>query len=700
MARDPVCGMYVDEEKATLMYTVDEITYYFCSKSCLLIFSKPEITYKRIKFFTYLSFSLGILVVILEYFISFNFLLPNLVWLLILSTPIQFGAGYYFYVGMKDAIKSKQANMDTLIAIGTTAAWLYSTIYTFQSLNILPVILPKSASGVYFTESSLIIAFILLGKLIEHNIRRRANKAISYLNELLPKKARVIRNGEEIEVPAEKVKKNEIVLVKPGEYTPVDGIIIEGFSTVDQSAITGESLPVDKRPGDFVYASTINKNGYLKIRALKIGKNTTISDVIEMVEKAILSRAPIQRLADKISSYFVPAVIAIAVFSFLFWYLVVGLPINFALLALISVLIIACPCALGIATPAAILIGASKSAQKGILIKGGEYLEKAYKIDTIVFDKTKTLTKGTIILKKIYTFEGYSEDEALKFASIAEKLSEHPFSKVLIDEAKKRNLEIPDPDKFEYFPGEGIKAVYNGHLILIGNRSLMEKNRINLTNITPILEGLEAEGNTVLILSIDSKLVSLFAITDEIRGEAKYVIDYLKNKGIKVVMITGDNNRVAAAIAKKLGIDEYYAEVKPQDKAEIIKELKKKGRVVAMVGDGINDAPALSIADIGIAIGAGSDIAKEAGGIILINNDLKSVIHAIEISKKTYSKIKQNLFWAFFYNVILIPIAAGALYPFFGIMLNPIFAAIAMASSSITVVTNSLTLNRYRFEYV
>ncbi|MGC8948177.1 MAG: heavy metal translocating P-type ATPase [Thermoprotei archaeon] len=699
MAKDPVCGMYVDEEKAPFKVTKGDITYYFCSKNCLNTFLRPEKAFKQLKIMTMFAFGLGIPIVILEYFYQINWLFPNYVWLFLLATPIQFGAGWGFYVGMKDAIKSKQANMDTLIAIGTTAAWLYSTIYTFQYLGWIPTIFPKvttSGTEVYFTESSLIIGFILLGKVMEHLVKGRASEAVRKLLDLQPKMARVIRGEKEVEIPVEEVKVGDIIIVKPGERIPVDGVVIEGFSYVDQSALTGESIPVEKKIGDEVFGATINKNGLLKIKATKVGADTTLSQIVKMVEEAIVSKMPVQRLADVVSSYFVPLVVLIAIGSFIFWYYVAKLPFGLALTTLIAVLIIACPCALGIATPAAIMIGAGKGAQNGILIKGGEYLERAHKIDTIVFDKTGTLTKGEPSLIDVIPLENLNEEEALRFAAIAEKGSEHPIGDAIIKGAKMKNIDIPDPESFEAIPGHGIKAYYQGNEILIGNRKLMAINNIDISNIENILTKLENEGKTVIIMAVNKKLGAVFTVADTLKEEAEQTVKTLQKMGIEVIMLTGDNKRTANAIAKKLGIKRVLAEVLPNDKANVIKELKKEGKIVAMVGDGINDAPALAAADIGIAIGSGTDIAKETGGIILIKNDLKDVIIAIQLSKKTVRKIKENLFWAFFYNIVLIPVAAGILYPFTGIMLNPIYAAIAMATSSITVVTNSMTLNRYK----
>lgn len=699
MARDPICGMYVDENKTPFKLERNGIMYYFCSQACLDTFLKPEKELRNLKLMTIFSLSFGSLIAFFEYIYPINYILPNYLWLFILATPVQFIAGWKFYMGTKDAIKARQANMDSLIAIGTTAAWIYSTVYTFQSLGWIPQILPKVTEGgpeVYFTEGGLIIGFILLGKVMEHIVKGRASEAIRKLLGLQPKMVHIIEFGEEKEVPVEEVEVGDIIIVRPGERIPVDGVIVEGYSSVDQSVITGESIPVEKKVGDEVISASINGAGVLKVKATKVGSDTTLAQIVKMVEEAIVSRAPIQRIADIISSYFVPAVIIMAILSFFLWYFIVGLPLGLSLTIMISVLVIACPCALGIATPSAIMIGASKGAENGILIKSGEYLEKAYKINIIVFDKTGTLTKGKPSVTDVIAFNKFNKIEILRFAAIGEKTSEHPLGEAILNTAKENGIDPPYPEMFEAVAGQGIKAVYNRQEILLGNRKMLSEYGINLDAIEDILKRLEDEGKTVIILALDRKISGIIAVSDTLKEHSFETIKSLKKMGIEVMMLTGDNKRTAEAIARRLGIHRIFSEVLPADKANVIKELKKEGNVVAMVGDGINDAPALAAADVGIAIGSGTDVAKETGGIILIKDDIRDVVIGIDLSRATVKKIKQNLFWAFFYNIALIPIAAGILYPFLKILLNPIIAAAAMASSSVTVVSNSLLLNFYK----
>ncbi len=699
MAKDPVCGMHVDENRTPFKVEKGGITYYFCSQSCLDTFLKPERELSNLKRMTAFALTVGSVIAFLEYVYPINYVFPNYFWLFILATPVQFIAGWRFYLGTRDAIIARQANMDSLIAIGTTAAWLYSTIYTFQTLGWIPQLFPKVSTGVsevYFTESGLIIGFILLGKTMEHIVKGKASDAIRKLLELQPKMARVLEGDVEREVPAEEVKVDDIVVVRPGERIPVDGVVVEGYSWVDQSIVTGESVPVEKKVGDEVMCASINRAGVLKIKAIKVGSDTSLAQIVKMVEEAIVSKAPIQRLADFVSSYFVPVVIAIAILSFLFWYTVGGLPFGLSLTIMISVLVIACPCALGIATPSAIMIGASKGAQYGVLIKGGEYLEKAYKINVIVFDKTGTLTEGKPTVTDIIAVEDENEDRILEFAALAERGSEHPLGLAIVEAARGKGINPPYPESFEAVPGKGVIALFDGNEILLGNRRLMLDHNILIEHVEDILKRLEDEGKTLVMLAVNKKLLGVIAIADTLKEYSDEVISAIKRMGIEVIMLTGDNRRTAEAIAKKLGITRVYAEVLPADKVTVINDLKSEGKIVAMVGDGINDAPALAAADIGIAIGSGTDVAKETGGIVLVKDDLRDVVVSIELSKATVRKIKQNLFWAFFYNIVLIPIAAGLLYPFFKILLNPIFAAIAMASSSVTVVSNSLLLNRYR----
>lgn len=695
MAKDPVCGMYVDEKKTTLITKQDGMDYFFCSKGCLNTFLKPQVEMRKLKQLTIFALILGTFTAFFEYLYPISPGIPNYVLLFLLATPVQFIAGWRFYLGSVDAIKARQANMDLLIAIGTSAAWLYSTLYTFQGI-LWPRFLQGVSAGteVYFTESGLIIGFILLGKYMEHLVKGRASNAIRKLIDLQPKMAKVLRKGSEVEIPVEQIKVGDIIVVRPGEKIPVDGVIVDGSASIDESMLTGESMPVDKKKSDVVIGATINKSGMLKIKATKVGADTTLSQIVKMVQEAIAQRAPMQRLADVVSSYFVPLVVAVAIGAFLFWYYIVGLQFSIAFTILISVLIIACPCALGIATPAAIMIGAGKGAQNGILIKSGEYLEKARKIDTIIFDKTGTLTIGEPSVTDVIPLSG-NERDIIMLAATAEKGSEHPIGEAILNEARKRNVRISEPKNFNALSGYGVSASYKGKKILLGNKKLMEKNKIKLENIEESVSQLEEDGKTAVFLVVNRKLAGVIAVADTLKENSAEAVKKLESMGIEVIMITGDNPRTADAIARKVGIERVLADVLPQDKAKEIKKLQKEGRMVAMVGDGINDAPALAQADAGIAIGAGTDVAKETGGIVLIKNDLRDVVSSILLSKKTVRKMKENLFWAFFYNIGLIPIAAGLLYPY-GILLNPIFAAIAMASSSITVVTNSLLLARYK----
>lgn len=689
MAKDLVCGMYVDEDKTPFKLTLRGTTYYFCSSGCLESFIAPLKEIRNLKILTSIAISFGIMILFLEFFHFSNWVL------LALATIVQFYPGLVFYKGMIDAIKAKQANMDTLIAIGTSAAWIYSLIFVLQSYNLIPRIIEADMG--YFLESTLIIGFVLLGRTLERMMKHRATEALESLLELQPSKARLLKDGKEFEVNVDELKEGDIILVKPGEKIPSDGVVIDGFSYVDQSMITGESIPVEKKAGDEVIGGTINKTGILKIKITKVGAETLISQVIKTVEEAILSRTPIQRLADKIASFFVPIVVLIAIFSFVFWYLIWNLPLAISLSILISVLIIACPCALGIATPAALLIAASKGAKQGILIKGGEYLEKIHKANVVVFDKTGTLTYGKPKISDIVMFSKHDENSILSLVASLEKLSTHPLAQVIVNEANKRKLELFELEYFEEIAGEGVKGRIKELEIYFGNEKIIKRLGIELDERKKkITVDLENQGKTLSYLILNNQIVALFAFSDTIREEARHAINELKKLNIEVVMLTGDNERVANAVAKELGIKKFFANVMPVQKAEIVKGLKNEGKVVIMVGDGINDAPALAIADVGIAIGSGTDIAKETGGIILLKNSVLDVVKAIKLSKKTYSKIKQNLFWAFFYNIILIPIAAGLLYPIAGILLNPIFAAIAMALSSISVVSNSSLLLRYK----
>ncbi|MFC1950455.1 heavy metal translocating P-type ATPase [Chloroflexota bacterium] len=601
-----------------------------------------------------------------------------------LTTPIQFVAGFQFYRGAFTALRVKSADMNVLIVLGTSAAYFYSMAATFFI-----------GGAVYFETAALLITFILFGRLLESIAKGRTSQAIKKLMGLQAKTARVIRNGSEIKIPVEEVSVGAIVVIRPGEKIPMDGIVKEGFSSVDESMITGESIPVDKKMGDTVIGATLNKSGILQFKATKVGRDTTLSQIIRLVEEAQGSKAPIQRLADKISGYFVPTVVSIALITFLIWYFMVGFPFLFALMAAIAVLIIACPCALGLATPTAIMVGTGKGAENGILIKGGEALERAHKLDAIVFDKTGTLTKGEPSLTNIFTSKGWTEQEVLRLAAMAEKGSEHPLGEAIVTGARDRGIQIDDVNYFSAIPGHGVEAKYEGKHILVGTRKLMGDNGIDIKDIEEKLRAFENEGKTAVILTQDKEAIGIIAVADTLKKYSKEAVQILQKMGLETIMLTGDNERTAKAIAKQLGIDRVLTEVLPQDKSDEIKRLQDERKVVAMVGDGINDAPALVQADIGIAIGTGTDVAMEAADITLIKGDLRGVVTAIQLSKRTISKIKQNLFWAFFYNSAGIPIAAGALYPLLGILLRPEIAGFAMAMSSVSVVSNSLLLRRF-----
>lgn len=693
MAKDPVCGMFVEEKPDAIRHASDGKEYFFCTTQCLNEFTAPEEELKKLKRQTAISIGLTIPITILTYVLLFPKEINTYI-LFALATPVQFWAGWRFYKGTRDAIRAKASNMDTLIAIGTSAAYLYSAVVTF-----LPGFFPFES--VYFETAAIIITLILIGRLLETRTKEKASHAVRKLLDLQPRMAKVIRDDSEVEVPVEEVQKGELLIVRPGERIPTDGKVVEGDSTIDESAITGESIPVDKAVGSEVIGATINKSGLLRVRATKIGQDTVLSQIIALVEEARTGKAPMQRMADQVAKYFVPGVVVIAIAAGLAWYFVGGIGLTFSLLAFVSVIIIACPCALGIATPAALMIGTGKGAENGILFKGGEYLEIARKVRTVVFDKTGTLTKGQPEVTDIIALSGSADrGELLGLAAIAESGSEHPLGQAVVRKAKQEGNVVANPDSFTAVSGHGLKASYSCHVILIGNRKLMNDNQIALTpRVDSKLEALEIEGKTATLVAIDGKLSGIIALADTVKENAREAINSLKSMGIEVIMLTGDNERTAKAIASKLGIDKVIAQVLPQQKEEIVAKLKSEGKVVAMVGDGINDAPALARADLGIAIGSGTDVAKETGGIILIKNDLRDVVTAFELGKKTVSKIKQNLAWAFGYNTGLIPVAAGALVPIFGAGMYewlPFLAAGAMAMSSVSVVSNSLLLGRYK----
>ncbi|MFY0759816.1 heavy metal translocating P-type ATPase [Metabacillus dongyingensis] len=606
---------------------------------------------------------------------------------LALATPVQFLVGGQFYVGAYKALRNKSANMDVLVALGTSAAYFYSIYLSIQTIGS-----DAHMVELYFETSAVLITLIILGKLFEAKAKGRSSEAIKKLMGMQAKTATVFRDGQELNVPIEEVIAGDIVYVKPGEKVPVDGEIFEGRSALDESMITGESIPVDKTAGDLVIGSTINKNGFIKVKATKVGKDTALAQIIKVVEEAQGSKAPIQRLADVISGIFVPIVVGIAIVTFLVWYFVVS-PGEFAvaLEKLIAVLVIACPCALGLATPTSIMAGSGRAAEYGILFKGGEHLETTHRLDTVILDKTGTVTNGKPTLTDVIVSNGFEEDEFLKLVGAAERNSEHPLAEAIALGIKEKGIKLGSAEQFEAIPGFGIESKVEGKSLLIGTRRLMEKNNIDVRNILPIMENLEKQGKTAMLVAIDHQFAGVIAVADTIKETSQKAIERLKKMGLEVVMITGDNKQTAQAIAKEVGIEHVIAEVLPEGKAEEVKKLQKAGKKVAMVGDGINDAPALATADIGMAIGTGTDVAMEAADITLIRGDLNSIADAIYMSKMTIRNIKQNLFWAFAYNALGVPIAALG-------FLAPWLAGVAMAFSSVSVVLNALRLQRIKLK--
>jgi Cu+-exporting ATPase len=640
----------------------------------------------------------------------FEFMLPiptgwlNL-GLLLLATPVQLWAGWRFYRGAWAALKHGQANMNTLVVMGTSAAYLYSVVAT-----LAPQVFTAGRADVYFDTSALIITLILLGRLLEARAKGRTNEAIKKLAGLQAKTARVMRDGEEVDVPVENVEIGDFVVVRPGEKIAVDGLVLSGESAVDESMITGESIPVTKREGDEVIGATINTSGAFRFEATKVGEDTALHQIMRMVEEAQGSKAPIQRLADRISAVFVPAVIGVAAVTFLVWLLFGPEPaLTFALLNTVAVLIIACPCAMGLATPTSIMVGTGKGAEAGILIKGGEALEGAHKLDTVVLDKTGTLTKGRPELTDVVTRNGMGEEELLRLGASAERGSEHPLGEAIVRGAEHRGLPLAEAAVFEAVPGGGIRARVEGRGVLVGSLRFLSESGVFENRLLPKSEDLAREGKTPIFVAVDGEPVGLVAVADVVRDESREAVQRLHALGLEVAMLTGDNRRTAEAVARELDIDRVLPEVLPQDKASEVKRLQADGKRVGMVGDGINDAPALAQADVGIAIGTGTDVAMEAADLTLISGDARGVARAIGLSKATVRNIKQNLFWAFAYNVALIPVAAGILYPLFsevsvpGVLslvlgeygfLNPVLAAAAMALSSVTVLSNALRLRR------
>ncbi|MFQ6128517.1 MAG: heavy metal translocating P-type ATPase [Thermoplasmata archaeon] len=641
----------------------------------------------------------------------------------VLTTITMLGPGRQFFVGTYRGLKHGTTDMNLLIATGTGAAYVVSVAGTF--LNLGP-----GYEEVFYDTAALLIMFIVLGRYLEALTKGKTSEAIRKLMGLRAKTARVLRDGEEREIPVEDVQVGDIVIVRPGEKIPVDGIAREGHSAVDESMITGESIPVEKGAGDECIGATINKNGILKIEATRVGKDTALSQIIKLVEDAQLSKAPIQRIADIVAGHFILAVHVLALVAFFFWFFVGysyfsgwGTPFLFSLLISITTLVIACPCAVGLATPTAVMVGTGKGAENGILIKGGEALENAHKLDTIIFDKTGTLTRGEPSLTDVVLTRGavanpygaghvsrvkptgsvaidrdWTEQDVLRLAAIAEKGSEHPLGEAIVNGAKERAIKIDEADSFTAIPGHGVKAEYDGRRILLGTRKLMRDNNIDTRSLEDTMRALESDGKTVMIVAIDEKAEGVIAVADTLTEYAKEAVEKLHKLHLEVVMITGDNERTARAIARQVSISRVLAEVLPENKANEIKNLQSEGRKVAMVGDGINDAPALTQADIGIAIGSGTDIAMEAGNIVLIKDDVRDVVSSIQLSKRTMRKIKQNLFWAFAYNTVGIPVGAGILFPAFHFLVSPALAAAFMAMSSVSVTLNTLLLKRYKLK--
>jgi len=680
------------ESKTSISKEVEGEQYFFCSSNCLDKFVKPHFEYEKLKKLLVLGIILTIPTIVLTYFPILPMQYSHYL-LFVMATPVQFLVGMRFYVGTIDSIKHRTANMDMLIAVGTTTAWVYSSFVTF-----FPDFFPFE--HVYFETSTVIITLILIGSVLEHRTKEKAEHAVKKLFELKSKTARIIQNGHELEIPIEQIAIGDRVIVRPGEKIPVDGIVEKGTSFIDQSAITGESIPTFKETGDEVIGATMNIDGLIEINTTKIGNDTVLSNIITLVNEAKNSKIPLQSLVDKVSAYFAPSIILIAITSGLLWYFVGDIGLTFSLLAFVSVIIIACPCAIGIATPTALMVGTGKAAENGILIKGGKNLETTRRIQTIIFDKTGTLTTGKIVVTDVISFGGATTNEILKLGAIAEQGSEHLLAKAILKYVQEQEIPIPYPDTFKAEPGKGVVAQYDDHTIIVGNLEMIrQKNILIDTDKAREIEKISSLGKTILLVCKDDDLVGSIALQDQIKDHALHTIQSLKGKGIEVVMVTGDNKNSATFFGMKLGIDKIFYDVLPADKERIIQDFKKQGKVVAMVGDGINDAPALASADVGIAIGSGTDVAKETGGIVLIGDDLRNVVVALDIAKKTSSKIKQNLAWAFGYNTALVPVAAGILVPFFGPEMYsylPFLAAGAMAFSDATVIGNSLLLNLYR----
>ncbi|HET7713721.1 MAG TPA: heavy metal translocating P-type ATPase [Patescibacteria group bacterium] len=614
-------------------------------------------------------------------------------WLqLALATPVQFWAGLGFYRATWSALKHRTANMDTLIVMGTSAAFLYSSLVTFFPDTAIRIGLSPEP---YFDVGVVIVGLILLGRYLEAKAKGHTGQAIQKLLGLQSKTARVIRSGRELEISVDAVTVGDVLRVRPGEKIPVDGLITRGETSVDESAVTGESIPVEKMPGDRVIGGTVNKSGSFLFKAEKVGTGTLLAQIINLVEEAQGSKAPIQKLADIVSGYFVPFVLVLAILTFVTWYIFGPMPaFTFAFLNMIAVLIIACPCALGLATPTAVMVGVGKGAERGILIKDAESLEQAGQVKTVIFDKTGTLTRGQPELTDVVASSGRSEAEVILLAASLEALSEHPLAEPILARAK--NLKLHKLDKFKALPGRGIEARFKKNLLFLGNTRLIQEKGLSLGQMGNRMRNLQEEGKTVMALGLGREILGLIAVADLLKDNAREAVGLLKDRGLEVVLITGDNAPTAQAIASQVGITKVISEVLPADKEQEVRKLQSGGQLVAMVGDGINDAPSLAAADVGIAMGTGTDIAIEAADITLLNPDIRAVVTAIDLSRSTMRTIKTNLVWAFIYNLVLIPVAAGVLFPVWGILLSPALASAAMALSSVSVVSNSLLLNRFR----
>ena len=700
MAKDPICGMVVPTATALSAPRAGH-TYYFCSQGCRQTFLAPEQELRRTRRRVGIALS-GVLALALLRAAGFIALaagvslvswapvaqLPWLtwgMWLFLLATPVQLIGGWGFYTGAWAALRRRALNMDVLIALGTSVAYFYSVIVVFAP-QLLPVGIDER--DVYFEVSAVVIAFVLMGKYMEEIIKQRSSAAVRRLLDLQPATATVIHGGKEMTVPAEAIQRGDLVLVRPGEKVPADGVVIDGQSSVQEALITGESLPVLKQAGSELIGGTINGRGLLRFEATRVGADTSLAQIIRIVEEAQVSSAPVQRLADQVTAWFVPAVVAVAFLTFAVWTLAGSF--SSGLLAFIAVLVISCPCALGIATPAALMVGVGKGAELGILIRSGEVLERVEQLSTVVFDKTGTLTQGKPVLTEVVAIGSNSNAWVLQLAASLEHGSEHPLAEALLEAAAAQGLELLGSAHFEAMVGEGVQAEVAGQSLWLGNRSLALRFVPELAGAVQLsLQKLETAGNTVMLLGHGDAVLGLLAVADTVRPEARQAVELLQRRRIQVVMLSGDNRSTAQAIAAQVGIKEVIAEVRPADKAATIRALQQAGQVVAMVGDGVNDAPALATADIGIAIGSGADVAKEAGDLLLLGNDLRDVVTAIGLSRATMGKIRQNLFWAFIYNSLGVPIAALGL-------LNPMLAGAAMALSSLSVIVNSSLLRNYR----